>query len=318
MKKNILNLLIILFLFLILICILIFSNDVLQTVLFAFTIWKENIFTSLFPIFITTDLLINYGFIELIGEASKKIMNRLFYLPGEASFVIIGSMLSGFPSSAKYIKELLDKKFITENEGQYLLSFTHFSNPLFVIGVIGNLLNNKSLGFLILLVHISVNFLIAFLIRKKESIANTKINMKSAFKSIEKRRKENSFIKVLTSSIMKTINTLLLLLGIITTFLVLSKIVNNIINLNTIYQSFINGILEMTQGIKYVSMLSIPLNIKASIITFFISFGGISIHLQITSILSDTNIKYKYYLLSRIIHATISSILIYFIVTKFY
>ena len=117
---------------------------------------------------------------------------------------------------------------------------------------------------------------------------------------------------------MKTINTLLLLLGIITTFLVLSKIVNNIINLNTIYQSFINGILEMTQGIKYVSMLSIPLNIKASIITFFISFGGISIHLQITSILSDTNIKYKYYLFSRIIHATISSILIYFIVTKFY
>ena len=318
MKKNILNLLIILFLCLILICILIFSNDVLQTVLFAFTIWKENIFTSLFPIFITTDLLINYGFIELIGEASKKIMNRLFYLPGEASFVIIGSMLSGFPSSAKYIKELLDKKFITESEGQYLLSFTHFSNPLFVIGVIGNLLNNKSLGFLILLVHISVNFLIAFLIRKKESITNTKINMKSAFKSIEKRRKENSFIKVLTSSIMKTINTLLLLLGIITTFLVLSKIVNNIINLNTIYQSFINGILEMTQGIKYVSMLSIPLNIKASIITFFISFGGISIHLQITSILSDANIKYKYYLFSRIIHATISSILIYFIVTKFY
>ena len=53
MKKNILNLLIILFLCLILICILIFSNDVLQTVLFAFTIWKENIFTSLFPIFIT-------------------------------------------------------------------------------------------------------------------------------------------------------------------------------------------------------------------------------------------------------------------------
>ena len=60
----------------------------------------------------------NYGFIELIGELTKKITSKLFYLPGEASFVIIGSMISGFPSSAKYIKELLENKNITKDEAE--------------------------------------------------------------------------------------------------------------------------------------------------------------------------------------------------------
>ena len=318
MKKNIYNLITIFLLCTILILILIYSNQVIETVLFGFSIWKENIFTSLFPIFIVTEFLINYGFIELLGEVSKKITNKLFCLPGEASFVIIASMLSGFPSSAKYIKELLDNKNITNDEAEYLLCFTHFSNPLFVIGVIGsNLLKDKSLGLIILLSHILTNFIIAFLIIKRKNIENTDINLKNAFVKIQKKRNQVSFIKTLTNAITKTINILLLLLGIIITFLVLSNLVNNIIKTTPLNQAIINGLLEMTQGVKYVSLLKIPQNIKASIITFLISFGGISIHLQVTSILNDTSVKYRNYLFCRIIHATISSGIVY-IITNFY
>ena len=316
MKKNIYNLTSILVLCIILILILTFSNEVIESVLFAFTIWKENILTSLFPIFIVTEFLINYGFVELIGELTKKITNKLFYLPGEASFVIIASMLSGFPSSAKYIKELLDNKIISEEEAQYLLCFTHFSNPLFVTGVIGTtLLKNKTLGFIILLSHIITNFIIAFIIRRKRKTKITQINMKNAFAKIENKRKQTSFIKTLTTAINKTISTLILLLGIITTFLVLSTIFSNLIHTNSLNKAILSGILEMTQGVKYTAMLKIPTKLKAILITALISFGGISIHLQVSSILSDTKIKYKYFFICRIIHAIISSALVYFIIT---
>lgn len=313
MKKNIFNLIIIIILFCILISLFIFSNDIFITCSFAFSIWKENIFPALFPMFIISDLLINYGFIDLLGEITKRIMNKLFCLPGESSFVIIASMFSGFPSSAKYIYELLDTKLITKENAEYLLTFTHFSNPLFVIGTIGGLLKSKKLALIILLVHILTNFIIAFVIKKKREINTSKICIKNALYKIEEKRKNNSFIKVLTTSITKTINTLLLLLGIITTFLILSKIINNLVHFSPINQAIISGILEMTQGIKYVSLLDISANLKSALMTFLISFGGISIHLQIKSILSNTTVNYKNYLFARIIHASLSSIIVFII-----
>ena len=42
-----------------------------------------------------------------------------------------------------------------------------------------------------------------------------------------------------------------------------------------------------------------------------ISFGGLSVHLQVMSILSNTKVKYLPFLFSRIIHAILSGILSY-------
>ena len=67
----------------------------------------------------------------------------------------------------------------------------------------------------------------------------------------------------------------------------------------------------MTQGLKYISIQELPLKIKTIISTMFISFGGISVHMQIISILSDTKIKYFPFLIARVIHALMSGILIY-------
>lgn len=314
MKKNIYNLLTILLLLLILSSILIYSQETLKSVLFAFNIWEENIFPSLFPFFVISDLLMNYGFVNILGELTKKIMNKLFYLPGEASFVIIASMLSGFPSSAKFVKSLLEEQKINTEEAEYLLSFTHFSNPLFVIGVIGStMLKSKKLGFIILFCHIISNFIIAIVIRKKREVDTSTINIDKLFTI----NSNKSFIQVLTSSITKTINTLILLLGIVTTFLVLSTLISNLINLNDFTRAIVSGILEMTQGIKYISVVNIPLYLKATIMTVFISFGGISIHLQIMSILSDTKVKYKNYFISRVAHASLAGVLV-LVLTKLF
>jgi len=311
MKKNLYNILTIFILIIVLIFILVFSDEVIISVLYALEIWKKNIIPSLFPIFIVTDLLISYGFIDILGKLSKNITSKLLNLPGETSFVIIGSMLSGFPSSAKYIKELLDNKNITYKQAQYLLSFTHFPNPLFVIGIVGEkLLKNKLIGICILISIILGNILIAILLKEKNTISIIKNTQNTS------KFKNDNFITILTTSILKTINTLLLLLGIITTFLVISTIINNIINKDSIFTIMISGILEMTQGINYISLENMNILIKSIIITCFISFGGISIHLQVISIISCEKIKYSKYLISRIFHCIISSIIV-FILLRF-
>ena len=104
MKKNFSNVVILLTVLIISIEVLKESESVLESVKFSFNIWQNNIFPSLFPFFVIGNVLINLGFPKFLGELLKNIMYKLFKINGTGSFVIILSILSGFPSSAKYTK----------------------------------------------------------------------------------------------------------------------------------------------------------------------------------------------------------------------
>jgi len=319
MKRKIQSIIIMLLLIFITFIFFIIPKDIMESVTFSISVWKDAIIPSLFPFFMISELLINYGFIELITELTKNIMSKYFHLPGSASFVLVGSMISGFPSSAKYIIELLTNKQINIKEAEYLLKFCHFSNPMFVIGTIGTLLlNNKTIGILIFIVHFLTNFIIAFIYKPKHNYyTKEKISIINAINKMHKKRISNNlyFSKILSQSVFKTIKTLLLLLGIITTFIVAQTILNEIFQLEYITGAIVGGILEMTTGIKSITNTNLPLNITASIIAFFLSFGGLSIHMQVMSILSNTNIEYIPYLISRIIHGLCSAAIVFMILS---
>lgn len=289
------------------ICVNIFMNskEVTENVIFSFDIWKNNIFPSLFPFFVISNLLINYGFVNIVSKLFIPI-TKLLKVSKECAFVIVMGILSGFPSSAKYVKELVDKNIISSSEATKVLTFTHFSNPLFIINTIGLIfLKNPKIGFLILIIHYSTNFIVGLIFR------NYKTEPKENKCLINKQN--ISFGKVLTNSINESINSLLLILGTITFFLVITSVINNSIPMNSFTNSIINGIIEMTQGLKYVSLLNVSLKIKAVLSTMIISFGGISVHVQIISIIKDSKIKYFPFLIARIIHAIISGLLIFII-----
>ena len=292
------------------------SSTILDSVGFSFNVWKNSIFPSLFPFFILSEFLINYGFIEFVSEIFKPIMNKFFKVKGAGAFVFILSLISGFPSSSKYIRELYISGMINEKEAEKLLMFTHFSNPLFILGTISFVfLNNKEVGPLILFCHYFGNIIIGFFVRNYYiSKVDSKISLKKAIMDMHHKRLESKpFGIFLSEALMNGINTLLLIFGIVTLFLIITTIIDNILPLPDYYQSVLNGIFEMTQGLKYVSLLGVPLKIKGTLSVLFISFGGISVHVQIISILSDTKIKYFPFFVARIIHALISSTLFYFL-----
>lgn len=318
MRKKSASIIIMSFLLIIAFEILTTSQAILDTVAFSFNIWKNNIFPSLFPFFILSELFIEYGFVEFLGEVCKPLMVRLFRINSNTAFIFIMSIISGCPSNAKYTKELLKKELITEREATKILMFSHFSNPLFILGTVSLLfLNNKVAGLLVLLGHYSINFVIGILFRNylPSPKENVHISFKKALDKMHKRRIQNQhgFGSILTSAINNTIQTLLLILGTITVFLVITTIIDQNINLNTFHQGILNGFIEMTQGLKYISSLHIPLDLKSSITAMILSFGGLSIHMQVMSLLSDTKVKYFPFLLARIIHATMSAILVYFL-----
>ncbi len=294
------------------------SRSILESVNFSIGIWKNNIFPSLFPFFVITEIAINYGVVELFAELSKPIMQKLFRLNSNAAFVWGMSILSGFPSSAKYARELYLNGSLNEHEATKVLTFSHFSNPLFILGTVSILfLNNKEVGLLILLSHYLTNIIIGLGFRnyypsKKE---NEKVSLRKAINNMHNKRINNdlTFGQIITNSLINSINTLLLILGVITMFLIITQVIDNNLNLSNYVQTILNGFVEMTQGLKYISLLDIPLKLKSILSTMIISFGGLSVHMQIISILSDTKIKYLPFFVARILHATISAILVFII-----
>lgn len=308
MNKKILNLCISFIIILFLFEIFNHSSLIINTIFDSTILWYQNIVTTLFPIYITVDLLLNYGLITYLSKIFGSIMEKVFKIKKETSFIFLMSLISGFPSNSKYLKTLLDDKIINTEEANKLLTFTHFSNPLFIINSIGIMfLNDKKIGLIILIIHYLTNIIIGIFNR------NYYLNFNKV--NYQQKKEQTSFIKCLTTSIFSTIKTLLLIYGIITFFMLTTAIIKENIHINVNISAFLSGLLEMTQGIKFISLLDMNLILKSSLITFLLSFGGISIHMQVISILSDYKIKYSHYLVSRIIHGLISASLIYLILS---
>ena len=310
MKRILNNILVIIVLLIIFIQIITNSNSTMSVIKFGFDIWKNNVFPSLFPFFVLSNILINYDFVSILAKLFGKFSNKLFKINTTSTFIFFMSILSGFPSSAKYTKDLLDKKLITIDDANKILLFSHFSNPLFIIGTISiSFLNNKKVGLLILIIHYLTNIIIGLIFRNFYSKQYIKNNEK--IKNIL--NKEHHFGLILSNSITSSINTLLMILGTICTFLILTNVINNMIHLDDFNMSLLNGIIEMTQGLKYVSLLDISMKIKAILMVMIISFGGLCIHMQEINILGDYKINYFIYLIARIMHAGIAGILMYII-----
>lgn len=292
---------------------LLFKNTslVLTSVVKGITIWRENIFPSLFPFFIIAHIMIEYGFIELFKELLKPLMVFLKVNPN-ASFVLAMSMLSGSPSNAKYTKELYQQGRLTKREAEKVLMFTYFSSPLFILGTVSlTYLQNRKLGFIIFICHFVSNFIIAFLFRNyaKSENRDCQIHIKEAFHSMFVIQKSKNIAVIVVKSIKEALDVMFLILGSVTFIFIVTALLSDFLPANGYLNATFKGILEMTQGLQAVSILPLSLFHKGMLSVMLLSFGGISIYIQIISILSDTDLNEFLFVLARILHAAIAGLL---------
>ena len=300
--KKFLNILI----FIIIVSALLFnSSEVVESIKLSFSICINNLFPNLIPLLLISNIFINYNLMNDLNDIFGTFFNKIFGINKNTTFSIIMSMISGTPSNAKYLKDTYDLNLIDESDINDCLKFCHFTNPIFILNTIGlTFLNSKKLGLIILISHFLSSFIIG-IFRKKRKVFKENFNT-------NKKDKKN-FISILSNSIISSFNTLLIILGVITTCLMLTCILNKVLLINQDYK-FIYGLLEITQGLKYLSISNLSINIKAIISSFLISFGGICIHIQVFSILDNKKIRYIPYFLSRIIQGMFSSILTFILI----
>lgn len=273
-----------------------------KSVIDAVNLWLTRIFPSLFIMFVLNDLIIETDALRFLNIFLSPFFNKLFNTSGNSFQVFLLSLISGTPTSAFIIKEMLNNNSITISDANKLISFTYFSNPLFLYNIL-SLSFNKSITIKLIIIHYITNILIGIIYQKNND--NIKVKM-----TLKNKDSKNIFM-VLPSSITKSINTLLMILGTITFYMILTNLLLSLFNFNYLSSTIFKGILEITQSLNDLPFLDISLIKKEILAIAIISFGGLSIHTQIISLINDTEIKYQNFLMGRILHVFLSTTITY-------
>ena len=278
--------------------LIIYRNLVFDTVGFSLNIWITSLLPALFPFFIVSDILINYDVIKYFPKVIRNSIKYLFNVSDNGLVIILLSMLSGFPSNARNIKNMYLDKNITKEEGEHLLYFTHFSNPMFILGTIPLILNSNKISKYILISHYLANIILGICLRKYNRVNDSN-------NSNYKEDKHN-FGLVLTTSIRKSLDSVLSILGTLTVFLIISTLLINFFNLDNTSSLLIKSILELTSGLKELGSYNLLDKYLLIISSCILSFGGLSVHMQVINELVDTDISYKNYFIGRILQVVLS------------
>ena len=275
MKKN---------LFIISICFIViyylfkYSDIISISIINTSYLFLSKIVPSILPIFIISKILINYN----LPYYLSKIFHNNIYI-----YILIISLLSGSPNNVVLLNDLLHKKIISTKEANTYIKCSFFQNPLFIYIMIKNIFNTK-IAIIVILIQIFSNIIIYL----TNPIKNNNII----------KIKQDKLINTLINSIKDSIN-------ILETIYITIVIFNIIIIILPSSLSPLIGLLEVTQGLNYLSNININYIYKIILTTIYISFGGLSIHIQIKSII-DEDINYNNFLIGRIYQIIISLICI--------
>jgi sporulation integral membrane protein YlbJ len=317
LKKYLVSILSVIFI----ITLVLYSKSNLQAAKEGILLWANNVVPSLFPFFVATEILCSTNIINSIGKILEKPVRKIFNVPGEGAIAFVMGIISGYPTGAKMVSNFREQKICNKEEAERLLAFTNNSGPLFIIGTVGiSLFKSVNIGYKLLLIHIISCLLVGVIFRnwKKNSFKNYTSILKTE-------NKKEVYLKdigeILGNSIKHSVITILNIGGFVVIFSVIISILNSIGFFNIIFnicESFnisgelgnavISGIIELTNGVKNISRFSIS-KMNLCLTSFMIGFGGISVMLQVWSIISKYNISIKPYIYGKLLQGFLAFML---------
>ena len=317
-----------------------YPKEAFEASLNGLAIWWNIVFPALLPFFIFSQLLIGLGVVHFLGVLLEPVMRPVFNVPGAGSFVMAMGLASGFPIGAVLTTKLREDNLCNKVEAERLMSFTNTADPLFMFGAVAvGMLHAPGTGMIIALAHYLSSFSVGLAMRfyrgGEKNRAKEKTRLKQeygmarrALKAlVEARQKDNRpFGKMLGEAVTESVSTLLLIGGFIMLFSVIltmldlfgvlsvivpltSKMLGLIKMDPSLSPAFIRGLFELDLGCQMAgSLQNIAMDERIIAVGIIIAWSGLSVHAQVASIISSTNISIVPYLFARVLHAILAGI----------
>jgi sporulation integral membrane protein YlbJ len=325
---------------LITISLVLYPKEAFEASINGLAIWWNIVFPALLPFFILSQVLIGLGVVHFLGVLLEPIMRPLFNVPGSGSFVMAMGLASGFPLGAVLTTKLRRDNLCNKTEAERLLSFVNTADPLFMFGAVAvGMLHQPEAGLAIAAAHylssVSVGLIMRFYKSRETKITGRATETKKKMQInifqqalaalIKAREKDGRPIgKLLGDTIRDSINTLLLIGGFIILFSVIMAILNLtgltgylVLGISRILAplgldaalapALINGFMEIDLGCQVAGTIPhVAMDQKIIAVSAIIAWSGLSVHAQVASIISSTDISIVPYLFGRIIQAALA------------
>jgi sporulation integral membrane protein YlbJ len=321
------------------ISLVLFPEDAFRASVKGLNIWWEVVFPASLPFFIASEILMGFGVVHFLGVLLEPLMRPIFRVPGTGAFVLAMGLSSGYPIGAKLTARLREQNLITRAEGERLVSFTNNANPLFLSGAVAvGFFHDVTLSFILMLTHYSSSLMVGFLMRFHDPYAGISIPaertmdniLARAFRAMHRARLEDGRPagKLMGDAVSSSVNTLLLVGG----FIIMFSVIINILTIiqvtkffsaaisvillpfgvpELLFPSIISGFFEITLGAQLASMVpsTITMSWKIAVASGFLAWSGMSVHSQVASILSTTDIRYKPFMWAKLLQGVIAALL---------
>lgn len=304
-------------------CLIVFvlsnSKLILDSVNSSILLCLTVIIPSLFCFMVISNFIMLTNLSIIMFKPFNFISKYILKLPSSLTYVFILSMIGGYPIGAKLISELVRSNKIDIITANRMLIFCVNSGPAFILGAVAiPIFNSTTIGILIFFSHIISALIIGF-------ISSFKI------KSINQNNYQLDFLSYSTgiiNSVSLSIKTLANISGLVVLFSAIISILSKfgiIDKLTFLLQTFIpadisnviaQGMLEITTGINSATSIT-PSMMLIVCITFITGFSGICIIFQSITMFSGIKIKKFQFILFRLIHATLSAIIVSFVIKFF-
>lgn len=271
--------------FALIICFIVFSVRAKAQALEGMKLCLNVIVPTLLPILILTNTIIKSSsrvFLETVFSP----LARLLRLPKCACCALILGLIGGYPTGAILSNELFNLHLIDNQTAKRLLRCSFCGGVAFIITAVGTIhLNSTKTGIIIY----TVNVLSSIIICVADGIIHPNTNKSTQECSIG----SQSFCNALINSIECSTKSVAVMCGCIVFFSAICGLVS--------IPPFAMPLIEITNGIfKFDGSISLPY------LCFFLSFGGLCIHLQILNVIKSTGIGYIDFFVHRVVGGLIS------------
>ena len=338
-RQSLLTLIMALFVGLFTIALVWFPKPGFDAGLGGLKIFLDVVFPSLLPFFILSDLMLGLGLVRALGVFLEPLMRPLFNVPGVGAFALSMGLAAGYPMDAVITAKFRENGDCTRIEGERLLAFTNTADPLFMFGAVAvGMFKSPALGMLFALAHYLSAFMVGITFRfygirqegKRPRLLKTQQYnepiWKRAYQEMIRARAEDGrpFGRLLGDAVNESVRTLLMIGGFIVFFSVFLRVLSEVgfvslitplftvvfewLHLNQhLIQPMINGIFEIDIGSATTAQVTAPLVQKISMVSAIIAWSGLSVHAQVASVLTKTDIRMRPYFLARLYHALLAA-----------
>lgn len=255
----------------------------------------EVLIPSLYPFMVLSVFVVKSGLARKIGGCLEGVTQTVFRLPGSAAPTLLMSVIGGYPAGARSIAALYEDGEITQGQAERMLGFCVNAGPSFVITAVGaGFLKSPRAGAILFAAQVIVFLLLGVgcgLTAEREKHARGK-----------KKAGETGASQALIVSAADAARSIINMCCFVILFAALMNLLRMACT-DPVRSAGLSALLEVTGGCSDLARLGVP----PWAVSAAIGWGGICVHFQVLSTLTELKFSRVRFIAFRLLQALLSA-----------